>query len=81
MNIDPRLKTAILKALHLDDWDLTAETLAFEVPGWDSLSHVNVLMEAEKEFGIRFGASEVMRLDNVGDLDRLVARKLQQKGA
>ena len=36
---------------------------------------------AEKEFGVRFGASEVMRLDNVGDLDQLVARKLQQKGA
>jgi acyl carrier protein len=76
MGIKPRLKLAILRALTLDDWAIEPETLAFEVPGWDSLSHVKVLLEVEKEFGIRFGASEVMRLDNVGDLDRLVTRKV-----
>jgi acyl carrier protein len=75
MGIQPRLKSAILRTLSLEDWAIEPETLAFEVPGWDSLSHAKVLLEVEKEFGIRFGASEVMRLDNVGDLDRLVTRK------
>ena len=74
--IQPRLKSTILRALSLEDWAIEPETLAFEVPGWDSLSHVKVLLEVEKEFGIRFGASEVMHLDNIGDLDQLVSRKV-----
>jgi acyl carrier protein len=76
MSIDPRLKQTILKALNLDDWDLDDETLAYEVPGWDSLHHLTVIANVEKEFGIRFRSSEVVQLENVGDLDRLVQSKL-----
>ena len=41
--IQSDLKKAILKALKLDDWDLRDDTIASEVPGWDSLNHVNVM--------------------------------------
>jgi acyl carrier protein len=77
MPIDPRLKSTVLRALNLDNWDLNDETLAYEVPGWDSLSHVNVICEVEREFGIRFRPSEVVQLQDVGDLDRLVRSKLK----
>jgi acyl carrier protein len=73
--IDPRLKATVLRTLKLDDWDLDTETLAHEVPGWDSLSHVNLICEVEREFGIRFRPSEVVQLENVGDLDALVRSK------
>jgi acyl carrier protein len=76
MAIDCRLRKTILKALKLDAWDLDEDTLAYEVPGWDSLHHVTVIHEVEKEFGIRFRSSEVVQLENVGDLDRLVQSKL-----
>jgi acyl carrier protein len=76
MAIDPRLKKTILKALKLDDWDLDEQTLAYEVPGWDSLHHLTVICDVEREFSIRFRSSEVVELENVGDLDRLVQLKL-----
>lgn len=74
--ISDELKAVILGALKLDDWELTESTLASEVPGWDSLSHVNVVLAVEKHFGVRFKNVEVLRLTNVGDLQRLLNSKL-----
>jgi acyl carrier protein len=74
--ISNELKTVILGALKLDEWDLTDATVAAEVPGWDSLSHINVVLAVEKHFGVRFKSAEVLRLKNVGDLQRLVDSKL-----
>jgi len=75
--ISPRLKQVIFTELKLDDFDLTDETIAPQVPGWDSLSHVAILAAVEKEFGIRFRGLEVLRLKNVGELQALVDRKTQ----
>jgi len=77
--ITEELKAAILDALKLDNWEITDSTLAGEVPGWDSLNHVNVMLCVEKRFGIRFKSMEVLRLTNVGDLQRLVSSKLAQQ--
>lgn len=77
--ISDELKTAILGALKLDDWELTDSTVAAEVPGWDSLNHVNVVLAVEKHFGVRFRNIEALRLKNVGDLQSLVDSKIAQK--
>ncbi len=77
--ISDELKAVILSTLKLDGWDLTDTTLAAEVPGWDSLSHINVVLAVEKHFGVRFRSAEVLKLKNVGDLQRLVDSKLAQK--
>ena len=74
--ISDELKSVILAALKLDDWEFTDTTLAAEVPGWDSLSHVNVVSAVERHFGVRFKNVEILRLANVGDLQRLVNSKL-----
>ena len=70
------LKVVILGVLKLDDWELADTTVAAEVPGWDSLSHINVIVAVEKHFGVHFKSAEVLRLKNVGDLQRLVDSKL-----
>lgn len=77
--ISHELKAAILGALKLDDWEFTDSTVAAEVPGWDSLSHVNVVLAVEKQFGVRFSNVEVLRLTNVGELQRLVNSKLTKQ--
>lgn len=76
--ISHELKTAVLGALNLDDWEITDTTVASEVPGWDSLSHINVVLAVEKHFGVRFKGVEVLKLKTVGDLQRLVNTKLAE---
>jgi acyl carrier protein len=74
--ITEKLKAVILRQLHLDDAVITDTTVAPEVPGWDSLSHVRILSAVEEAFGVRFKPLEVLKLKTVGDLQRLVDKKL-----
>jgi acyl carrier protein len=60
--ISNRLKRTILSALNLDEFDLLDETVAGEVPGWDSLSHGRVICAIEAEYGTRFKSLEFLKL-------------------
>ncbi|MDF1611345.1 acyl carrier protein [Stygiobacter electus] len=74
--ISPELKEVILKQLNLDDFDLQDETIAPQVPGWDSLNHINIILAIEEKFGIKFKSRELIQLKCVGDLQKLVDSKL-----
>jgi acyl carrier protein len=78
--ITSELKKVILSTLRLSDWEIAGDTLAQDVPGWDSLSHVNVILAVEEHFAVRFSTREVLALKKIGDLQRLVDTKLQAKG-
>ncbi len=73
--ISPELKKVILKELNLDDFDIKDETTAPEVPGWDSLNHINIILAVEEFYKVKFKSYEVLRLKNVGDLQKLVDSK------
>lgn len=70
------LKRVILTELGLEDWQIDDETTAAEVPGWDSLSHANVILAVEKSFNVRFSSVEVLKLNSIGALQRLLDAKL-----
>lgn len=74
--ISQELKQVILKQLNLDDFDLQDETIAPEVPGWDSLNHMNIILAVEEHFKVKFKSYELIRLKNVGELQKLVDSKL-----
>jgi acyl carrier protein len=64
-----------------DDTDIriTPATTANDIDGWDSLSHVNLIVAVEQGFGIRFSQKEILTFKNVGDLLNCVDRKLAEK--
>lgn len=76
--ISPELKKVILEELKLDDFDLKDETTAPEVPGWDSLNHINIILAVEKHFKVKFKSFELVKLQNVGELQKLVDSKLNK---
>ncbi|NBO19349.1 MAG: acyl carrier protein [Proteobacteria bacterium] len=57
---------------------LTPQTVATDIPGWDSMTHVQIIIKVEELFGIRFKHAEIAAFENVGDL---VAAVLRRKGA
>jgi Acyl carrier protein len=77
--ISEQLKTIILRELRLKDFSLSDDTKAFQVPGWDSLSHMKIISAVEKSFSIRFRNVEIIRLKSVGDLQTLIDAKLQRR--
>jgi acyl carrier protein len=42
------------------------------VEGWDSLSHISIVVGVERAFGIQFRSAEILALNDVGDFVRLV---------
>ncbi len=55
---------------------VTRASSGHNVPGWDSLAHINLVAETEREFGVRFALGELETLKNVGDMVDLIATKL-----
>ncbi len=55
---------------------ITESTTAAEIPNWDSLTHINLIISLEEEFGIQFSAKEVTSMAKVGDLFLLLDNKL-----
>lgn len=70
--IDERLSRCILDALRLKSFPIRQSTKSYEVPGWDSLSHVTVIMAVEDAYNVRFKTSDIVALQSVGDLEHLV---------
>jgi len=54
---------------------LTPETTAADVPGWDSMNHITIVVEVENHFGIKVRTAEIEALRNVGDFVKLIAAK------
>jgi len=77
--ISPELKSTILSAIHLDDWEIDDDTVASQVPGWDSLTHISVIAAVEARFGVRFSISDVVAMKKIGDLQRLLDSRMQGK--
>ncbi len=55
-----------------DSIKITPELSAKDVDGWDSLTHIRLLLTIERAFKIKFSTSEIGRLENVGDLVNLI---------
>ncbi len=62
-----------------DDMTVTRATSAGDVPGWDSLKHISLIVAVEDRFGIRIGTAELESLTNVGDLVTTIAAKIGEK--
>jgi acyl carrier protein len=61
-----------------DDEDLAIAPAmtANDVDGWDSLSHVNLIVAIEGRFNIRFSQKELLTFKNVGDLLNCIEKKI-----
>jgi acyl carrier protein len=68
--------TEIFRDLFNDDQlVISRQTTAKDIEDWDSVMHVSLIIQVEKEFGVRFSSSEVARLQDVGELIDLVESK------
>jgi acyl carrier protein len=55
---------------------VTRDLTAKQVEGWDSLTHIRLLLTAERKFGVKISAVEAGKLKTVGDLIDLLRAKV-----
>ncbi|MFC5552228.1 acyl carrier protein [Massilia aerilata] len=58
-----------------DDLVAAPAMTAAQVEGWDSMGNVRLFLSIEQEFGVRFNASEISGIKNVGELVALLQQK------
>jgi len=54
---------------------LTPQTTADDVEGWDSLSHIQLIVAIEKAFKIKFTSKEILSWKNVEEMIECIANK------
>ena len=68
---------AFRKAMRLKESFAVADPMSFDdIPGWDSVGHMNLVTELESHFGISLDMDEIVGLDSVGAVRAIVARKI-----
>jgi acyl carrier protein len=68
--------TPIFRDVFNDDALVVSDGMtAADVPAWDSLSNINMIIAVERAFGVKFSIKDVRNLKNVGELLELIKRK------
>jgi len=68
----------IFDNVFLDPVVLTPEISAKDVPEWDSLTHISLMVSVEKTFGVRFRVGEVENASNIGEFADLILKRKQE---
>ena len=79
MDTFEQLASVFCRVFDDNDIKITSETTANDIDGWDSLSHVNLVVAIEKYFNIKFKSAEIMKWKNVGQMHESIVEKLSEK--
>ena len=74
-----KVREAFKTALDIDPQSVTMETTADDVPGWDSVGHLSLGGSLEEVFGISLDVDDLMEMENVRAIVRIVEAKLAKK--
>lgn len=74
MTVRARVQAIFADVFDDPAFDLRDDLRAQDVPGWDSLNHINLIVGIETEFNVQFESDEIAELACVGDLFQLLAR-------
>jgi acyl carrier protein len=72
-----KIQSSFNESFNVEAQTVTLETAPGSVPGWDSMGHLTLATNLEKAFGLSFDVDELMEMENVGAIARIVQRKLK----
>ena len=58
-----------------EDIQINVDATANDIDGWDSLAQIRLILQIEKRFSLHFDASEIEKLENVGQMAELILQK------
>jgi len=76
MDLLDRLNQVFCVVFDDESIRIAPEMTANDIDGWDSLSHINLIVAVEAKFNIRFKHKEIVSFKNIGDLLNSIKSKL-----
>jgi acyl carrier protein len=73
------VQEAFKSAFDIDPKLVTMDTTASDISAWDSVGHLSLAGSLEQVFGISLDVDELMEMENVREIVRIVSSKLAKK--
>ena len=75
-DVKEKLQRVFRDVFSSDTLEIRDDMTAADVPDWDSLNHINLVVAAERDFKVSLTTKEVATLKNVGQFIDLIRSKL-----
>ncbi|MBX3237772.1 MAG: acyl carrier protein [Nitrospiraceae bacterium] len=75
MGVQERLEEVFRQVFEDDNLVLRDEMTASDIPGWDSVVHINLMFGIEQAFRVRFSGNELAEMKNVGELKQFLMKQ------
>jgi acyl carrier protein len=79
VNILDEVQSIIRVELDQPTARITHATVADDLPDWDSIAHVRIIVAIENRFGIIFDIEEYTEFADVGEMIACIERRLSEK--
>lgn len=76
MTLMEKLNEIFCEVFDDEELIIKPEMTSNDIDGWDSLSHINLIIAVESRFNVRFSQKELLSFKNVGDMLRCIEHKL-----
>lgn len=73
-----KVRSAFKSAFDVDPQNININTVPSDVSAWDSMGHVTLASSLEQVFGLTFDVDDLMAMENVKEICRIVQSKLGQ---
>ena len=70
------IQSILRDILEDEEINITEDTKAIDIQGWDSLAHINIVENVERKFNVKFSIGEIVNLKNISDMITLIQNKL-----
>jgi acyl carrier protein len=75
MTLEKRLEDIFREIFNEDTLVLSDETTPQDVPGWDSVAHINLMFGIEQTFGVQFTGEELAAMGSFGEIKKFLLIK------
>jgi acyl carrier protein len=73
-----KIRSAFQSAFDVDPQTINLDTVPSDISAWDSMGHVTLASSLEQAFGLTFDVDDLMAMENVKEIYRVVHSKLGQ---
>lgn len=70
-----RVQTILAEAIQVQPDEVTPELAFGDLPQWDSLGHMEVMMRLEEQFGVEINADTIAALVSVPEICKYLEEK------
>ncbi len=73
-DVDPQIRRLVARVFRIAPEDVRATSSPATIPAWDSMAHLELVMALESEFGAQLGPEEILEVEDVASVQRLLVR-------